>query len=279
MSDRDRMSAMPIEAGRETVRILDRVRPQVIRQVPPYSALAAIYDGVMRHVNYRRWARYVREVASVYGVEAGRVLDIACGTGNFLEHFLGKAYLGYACDGSIDMIRRAKGKLLGKFPVRAIWVADMRSPGCRGLFDLVVCLYDSVNYLPDLSDYDQLLREVARILRAGGLFIFDVCTVENSVRNFNGYEDRERIGRSEFHRLSYFHADTGLQINEFLIGRKGELHREAFLEVHRQWIRPLELVRARVEASPLELLGQFEDFSFHPGTERSLRVHFVCRCP
>ncbi|MDZ7373006.1 MAG: class I SAM-dependent methyltransferase [candidate division KSB1 bacterium] len=261
----------------EAARILELLRPKLLRPVAPYAALAPIYDGVMRHVNYRRWADYVRDLASMYGVLTGKVLDVACGTGSFLEHFVGKAFLGFGCDGSQAMVRQARRKLTGKSPVRLLWVADMRRLGTAGPFDLVVCLYDSVNYLQQLQDYDQFFSEAARVLRRGGLLVFDVCTVENSVLHFNPFQERGRVGRMEYFRLSYFDPSTGLQVNEFLIGRKGNLENEAVIEIHRQWIRPLDLVRERLGQSPLELLGQFDDYSFRPGTEESLRVHFVCR--
>jgi len=263
--------------GGARARILEILRPEIVHPVPPYTALAPIYDGVMRHVNYKRWAKYIRQVADLYGVATGRVLDLACGTGSFLGHFLRKAYLGFGCDSSEPMVRVAQNKLSRKTGFRLAWVADMRRPGCRGPFDLVVCLYDSINYLERMEDYGRVLAAVADVLRPGGLFIFDVCTVRNSLVNFDGFHEQDRVGKNEFLRLSYFQPDSGLQVNEFLIGRKGELEEETFLEVHRQWIRPLELVKEQVQASELELLGMYDDYSFREGTEDSLRVHFVCR--
>ena len=261
----------------ESAKIVEVVRPELVHHVPPYTVLASIYDGVMRHVNYRRWAAFVREVAAENGVATGRVLDIACGTGSFLSHFMRKAFLGYGCDHSREMVLVAREKLAGKRGYRLAWVADMRALGTRGPYDLVVCLYDSINYLDKLSDYGIVFRQVADVLRPGGLFVFDVCTVENSLINFDGYRDGGRVGRMEFVRYSHFDRGTGVQVNEFLIGLRGKLKEEAFLEVHRQWIRPLELVRREVEESPLELLAVYDDFSHRRGTESSLRVHFVCR--
>ena len=260
-------------------RIFQFLRPEVVERVAPYQALAEIYDHVMRHVNYRRWASYVKKIARGAGFRGGRVLDVACGTGNFLGEFVGRDRVAAGCDYSLPMVAIAARKLRRKKGVLGCWAADMRQLAARSGWDMVVCLYDSINYLPDLAEYRKFFVEAAEVLRSGGLLVFDVCTIQNSVINFDGYRERGFAKDKEYVRYSYFDRYTGLQVNEFLIGEKGQLERKAALEVHRQWIRPLEDITAAVQRSPFEIVQIYDGFTNKPGSEASWRVHYLCRKP
>ncbi|HFE53118.1 MAG TPA: class I SAM-dependent methyltransferase [Bacteroidetes bacterium] len=268
-----------MKAESQEPRIFQFLRPESVKPVAPYSALAEIYDDVMRHVNYGRWASYVRKIAKGAGFRGGRVLDVACGTGNFLAEFTGRGRVVAGCDYSLPMVAIARRKLRQKSGFLGCWSGDMRRLAVRGGWDMLVCLYDSINYLPDANEYRKFFIEAAEALRSGGILVFDVCTIQNSVINFDGYRERSFSGDKEYLRFSYFDRYTGLQVNEFLIGQRGELEREALLEVHRQWIRPLDEVTDAVERSPLEIVQIYDGFTNRPGSEASWRVHYLCRKP
>jgi SAM-dependent methyltransferase len=56
-------------------------------------------------------------------------------------------------------------------------VADMRGLPDLGVFDLVTCLDDSLNYLLAADEVGAVLHGIARLLRPGGLLVFDVNTL------------------------------------------------------------------------------------------------------
>ncbi|MFH1571554.1 MAG: class I SAM-dependent methyltransferase [Gemmatimonadota bacterium] len=243
----------------------------------PYDGLAAIYDYVMRHVDYVEWAGYVRSLLELHGRGVRRLAELACGTGNAaLElHRLGYEVAG--SDGSPAMVRMARSKAAALTRDITFDVRDLRDLGDLGPVDAAVCLYDSFNYLLDQSDVDAALAEVGRVLIDGGLFIFDVCTEQNSLRYFRDVRDAETGPGFVYSRHSYYDREHRLQFNAFEIRfDEGELQ---VRETHSQHIYRCEELMARIDASSLELLAAYDGFTLRPGSEQSDRVHFVLRRP
>ena len=49
-----------------------------------YGRLANVYDFLMADVPYEKWLQFVISKQKQFQVEGQRVLDLACGTGNYL---------------------------------------------------------------------------------------------------------------------------------------------------------------------------------------------------
>jgi len=67
------------------------------------------------------------------------------------------------------------------------YTMDMRNLQFKKKFDGVVSLFDSINYLTTEEDILKNFRSVESILNDNGIFIFDVCTETNSIKNFYQY--------------------------------------------------------------------------------------------
>ncbi|GGM81810.1 hypothetical protein GCM10012275_60520 [Longimycelium tulufanense] len=80
-----------------------------------------------------------------------------------------------ACDVSEDMLHQADRKPLASH-VR-FFVADMRHLPDVGTFDVVTCIDDAVNHLLTAEDVRLAFRSVRRLLKPGGLYLFDVNTI------------------------------------------------------------------------------------------------------
>ncbi|MET0398929.1 MAG: class I SAM-dependent methyltransferase [Longimicrobiaceae bacterium] len=136
--------------------------PSVRRE---YDALAARYD--------RHWERYTRESLELFrpllaGREAGRVLDLGCGTGALLPR-LGAWGAGVArytgVDLSAEMLRVAAGKAEGAaFPAGFAAASADALPFGDAAFDTVV----SASSLHFWADAEAALVEARRVLRPGG---------------------------------------------------------------------------------------------------------------
>lgn len=246
------------------------------RQGRPYEALASIYDYVMRHVDYVHWANYVGSLLRRHACEPACLLELACGTGNAALAFADAGYQVAGYDASEDMVRVARDKAARQGRDLHFGVRDLRNLSDIGPYEAAVCLYDSFNYLLTPDHVAQALAQVHGVLADNGIFIFDVCTEQNSVQHFNDVHDSEEGPGFVYARHSYYIADERLQYNAFDIRFEDGTHLQ---ETHVQRIyRCAELIAA-IEVSPLELVEAFDGFSLRPGSDRSDRVHFVLRRP
>jgi SAM-dependent methyltransferase len=97
------------------------------------------------------------------GDGAGRLLDVGCGTGAQTVAFRDAGWKVTGVDASEDMLRRARDRGLD------VLRADTASlPFEDNSFDAVVSLWTHT----DVDDFAAALREVARVLRVGGPFVY-----------------------------------------------------------------------------------------------------------
>ena len=100
------------------------------------------------------------------------VLDIACGTGEFLSIMQNGCSDVVGIDFEPAMIEIAKNKVSdATFRVEDIFNFDLGRK-----FDLCSCNYESVNFALDEQDLAKLFRLVAAHLNDGGIFVFDFKT-------------------------------------------------------------------------------------------------------
>lgn len=243
-----------------------------------YQGLAGIYDYVMRHVDYDNWAAYIHEVMVRFEHRPRSLVDLACGSGNIsMELCALGCPVTAGVDGSEAMLRIAREKAVLADRDIDFVQRDLLQLADLGPFDAAVCIYDSINYLLSLDDVGIALGEIYSMLNPNGLFIFDVCTEQNSLRYFSDVEDREQGPGFFCERHSYYNEGERLQMNHFSIRFEGQ--DRPFEELHVQRIYPVDEIVAAVEASSFELLGAFDGFTFKRGSERSDRIHFALRHP
>lgn len=240
--------------------------------MPPYSKLALIYDDVMRFVDYRAWAIYIERLMARWRPKAKSILDIACGTGNLLLQLDSGNYKLYGCDLSLDMLRVAQRKGC-RFP---LWQADMTALPLRQSPDVIICLYDSINYLMELDLWSKSLAAIDVILKNDGIFIFDICTERNSQKYFHNYIEKERRRTYSYVRESNYDPETRIHRNTFTMNFDAE-RMTTYLEYHQQLILRLDEVLALIENSPLEVVEAYHDFTLHRANASSLRIHFVLK--
>ena len=139
----------------------------------PYSNIAKYYDILMEEVGYEKWIEYITDTIDLFNIKATPLLDITCGTGNSILPFVKrkkKPLLGV--DNSIEMLKVAKEK----HPDLALVQANaMRLPFLNN-FNLVLSMFDSLNYILKLDDLMEAFASVKDALKDGGHFLFDMNT-------------------------------------------------------------------------------------------------------
>ncbi|MBT4485505.1 MAG: class I SAM-dependent methyltransferase [Candidatus Latescibacteria bacterium] len=243
----------------------------------PYVELAEIYDRVMDHVDYAAWAEYIFSVFQRFEIGTSKachspnVLEIACGTGN-LSVNLHKLGFSLTCtDISPSMIAMAAHKFKKYNLPHRLFSSNMKSIPLNCLFDAVLCIYDSINYMVTSEDFIQAVREVASVTEDGGFFIFDVCTEKNSEKYFSQSVMDENFGDIQYERVCNFNHAERIQKNHFIIHKNGKRHAEN----HYQKIFKLHEITEMIKKTPFTIRGRFDDLTFNPGTENSERIHFV----
>jgi SAM-dependent methyltransferase len=144
------------------------------RETPAYEAVAAAYDLLTAGYAYDRWSREIAALGRSHGLRGRRLLDVACGTGKSFGWFLEQGWEVCATDVSPAMAAIARAKAGGRARVE---VADMRAASGLGAFDLVTCLGDALNHLPDLGEVARALAAMEGALAAGGLLALDLNTL------------------------------------------------------------------------------------------------------
>lgn len=138
----------------------------------PYSVFAGVYDDVMADIEYDEWAEFILREAGARGFAGGRILDLACGTGNAATPLIRRGYEVTGVDASADMLAVARGKHPG-----ADWIpGDFESFAAPGRYALVQSVFDAVNNLLDPAAFGRMARRVLAHLQPGGIFAFDANT-------------------------------------------------------------------------------------------------------
>lgn len=101
-------------------------------------------------------------------------LDLCCGTGDLLEKVCRHGYAASGIDLSPHQLAHARRNA----PRAALARGDIRTLKMNRAFDVVTCLFDSLNYLTVRKDLLAAFRTARDHLAEKGLFIFDMNTFE-----------------------------------------------------------------------------------------------------
>jgi SAM-dependent methyltransferase len=245
-----------------------------------YEPLAGSYDAYLSEVSeHERWVVTLEAIARQHGVPGRRLLDVACGTGRSTEPFVALGYDAWACDVSPAMVRLAKRRIARAGGRGHVDVADMRRLPNWGRFDIVTCLCDAVNYLLDLDELDEAFASVARALRPGGLYIFDVNSLGTYRTVFTNDFTIEADIRFHWRGVSRGETTPGRLYASELRSSSGP---RDTLSVHIQRHWPVELIRRRLELAGLRclcVLGQAPGIvlTSAPDESRDIKTVFVAR--
>ncbi len=260
------------------------LNPDSFRKSPIYSALTRIYDAVMEEVDYESWADYIDDLIQTHAPGAREILELACGTGTVA---LLLDELGYysitATDISPEMVGRAEEKARSTGSGVRFRPMNALEMDLEEHFDVVFMMFDSINYLQSEEEILRLHEQVGRVLRPGGLFLFDFTTPRHS-REAVHYLDNEtgEIPGYRYLRRSRYDAWRAIHTNEFEIEKldpeSGRVV-ETFVEVHQQKIYTLRQMMRILSRTGFHLVQSYDGLSFEPAGYRSLRITVVTEWP
>ena len=136
-----------------------------------YKYYSEVYD--LFNSDYEWCLRFIRETIRDYANNPRSLLELACGTGNILQHFIGEYEIS-GIDISASMLAQAKKKL----PNASLFEMNIAAFKLNRKFDLVICMFDSINHLLSYEDWIKTFSCVRNHLNPGGVFMFDMNTLE-----------------------------------------------------------------------------------------------------
>jgi SAM-dependent methyltransferase len=135
-----------------------------------YERFSSFYDAVMDDPAPR--AQQVVDWVNKYLPDASSLLELGCGTCSILARLTSVPSLT-GLDLSPEMLAVAREKV----PDARFIQGDMRAFSLSETFDVVICVFDSLNHLLSFGDWQSMFDAVHHHLVDGGLFIFDVNTL------------------------------------------------------------------------------------------------------
>jgi ubiquinone/menaquinone biosynthesis C-methylase UbiE len=161
-----------------------------------YNEFAAIYDIFMEEVDYDAWSSYVTKHLQKNGIDRGRILDTACGTGNITIPLSKKGYEIWGLDISEDMLSIAESKARASKQKIKFLRQNMTQMVLKERFDAVLCMCDGVNYITEEEGLAAYFAAVYRSLDKKGIFIFDISSyykIHNILGNNTFHEEKNNM--------------------------------------------------------------------------------------
>ena len=243
-----------------------------------YTSFAEVYDVFMDNVPYKKWADYLEEILKEERIENGLVLELGCGTGNMTEELASRGYDMIGVDNAEEMLEIAMKKKEKSGHDILYLLQDMQEFELYGTVRAIVSVCDSVNYITEEKELEQVFRLVNNYLDPQGIFVFDFNTqykYETLLGNQTIAEDREDCS---FIWDNYFDEEEG--INQYdltlFIREEGDLYRK-YEETHFQRVYELETVKRLLKEAGLMFVAAYDAFTKEPVREDSERIYIIAR--
>lgn len=243
-----------------------------------YTSFASVYDTFMDNVPYKDWADKVTQILVNAGIKDGLVLELGCGTGSMTEEMASRGYDMIGVDYSEEMLEIAMKKREENGHDILYLHQDMREFELYGTVKAVISICDSMNYILEKDDLQEVFRLVNNYLDPGGLFLFDLNTVYKyeAVLADNNFSDN--ASGCSFIWDNYFDAQSG--INEYeltiFVEQSSGLY-EKFEEIHYQKAYQIDDIKEMLELVGMEFLDVFEAYTDEKPEPKSERILFLAR--
>jgi len=232
-----------------------------------YDIFGKFYDAVMG--DRAQATEQLRKLIRKANPKARNVLELGCGTGSVLKQ-LSKHYEVWGLDLSKQMLSIARKKV----PPPRLSRQSMVNFRLRQRFDVICCVFDSLNHVASFTQWKHLFNNVHLHLADEGVFIFDINTQKKLNRHIAEPAWVHKFGENIL-IMKVTKTNGGSNWNIKVFERTGRnryrLHEEDIQEVSfpvRKIIRAL-----RVRFSNVEIIDTDRK---RPSTE-SERLYFVCK--
>jgi ubiquinone/menaquinone biosynthesis C-methylase UbiE len=233
-----------------------------------YERFGRFYDAVMG--DRAESAALIHRLIQNHNPEAKTLLELACGTGAVMRH-MAKHYEVSGLDISQEMLSVAREKL----PEAPFYLASMAPFDLGKKFDVIICVFDSINHILSFADWKKVFRSAARHLTEDGLFLFDINTERKLQRHI---QDPPWVKPFDGNLLIMDITDAGNGVSNWNIkvfARQTKDSYKLFEEDIQEKSFPATQIREAL-LEKFEAVKIIDPIRRRPGG-RSERLYFLCR--
>ncbi|WP_025729828.1 class I SAM-dependent DNA methyltransferase [Atopobacter phocae] len=243
-----------------------------------YQDFAKVYDHLMPSEMYNDWMEYTEQV--VGDVSLHKVLDLGCGSGDFLQLVESTGAVTMGVDISPEMLKLAAHKVKAD-----LYLQSMLDLTGLPTASLVTSFCDSVCYLTQPDDWLTLFQAVHDFLPNQGWFLFDVHSL-GTLANFDDFMYRDQLEDGtdliwesevveEVNRLKVHHHLTIYQPIE--TKEHEEAHFEKKKEHHIEVTYSMDQIEMMLKQAGFNQVNVTSDFGQEVASDSSERLFFACR--
>ncbi|MDR0922006.1 MAG: class I SAM-dependent methyltransferase [Lactobacillales bacterium] len=242
-----------------------------------YETFAFVYDTVMDSSLYEQWLAFSNRHLPK---ETEEILELACGTGALAVEFAKEGYAVTGLDLSEEMLMMAYNRAVNE-EVEVQWVeGDMLDLSEVGQYQAVTCFSDSLCYMKNRQEVQQVFDEVHRVLTDEGTFIFDVHSIYQVDEVFPNYSYHENDEDFAFLWDSFKGEKEHSIVHELTFFVQEDENAELFVrhdEVHEERTYSVDNYLTMLESAGFYNVEVYADFEDTAPTKESKRLFFVCR--
>ncbi|SPJ34088.1 class I SAM-dependent DNA methyltransferase [Kushneria phyllosphaerae] len=143
-----------------------------------YTDLSGYYDLMCADIDYQAQSHCVHRLYQLFGNGGDRHLDLACGTGPHVRHFIDADYQSAGLDINQPMLDRASIRC----PEARFSLQDMCSFTVEEPVDLITCFLYSIHYSASVERLKACIASVYGALVDHGVFCFNAVD-KNAIDN------------------------------------------------------------------------------------------------
>ncbi|UIP26868.1 class I SAM-dependent methyltransferase [Photobacterium sp. TLY01] len=153
-----------------------------------YTDLSGYYDLMCVDIDYQAQSHCIRRLHQLFGNKGNTHLDLACGTGPHVRHFID---YGYQCSG-LDINQPMLDIAATRCPEAQFTLQNMSDFNITSQVDLITCFLYSIHYSDGIEKLKDCIASVHSALSDQGMFCFNVV-------------DKDKINNDLFVRHSAQH--------------------------------------------------------------------------
>jgi SAM-dependent methyltransferase len=135
-----------------------------------YTDLSAYYDLMCVDIDYQAQSYCIHRLHQLFGNDGNTCLDLGCGTGPHVRHFIDLGYQSCGLDINQPMLDIATVRC----PEAHFSLQNMSEFNVAEPFDLITCFLYSIHYNDGIEKLKECIARVHQALKVDGIFCFNV---------------------------------------------------------------------------------------------------------